>query len=329
MNWAILATGSIARQFGGGLKVSQTGSLKAVGSRTIEGARKFADQFGGTPYEGYQAAIDDPAVDAVYVALPHHLHSEWTIKAARAGKAVLCEKPFTLTHAEAERTLEEVDKAGVFFMEAFMYRCHPQTLKVMELIGSGEIGRVEMVNSEFGFAASPDWNNFRTVNACGAGALMDVGCYCVSYARMVFGAEPTRLDYAARIGAKGYDEVGTGSLAFDGGRFSHFGTAFHLNLANHAVIYGTEGRIEVDEPWKARPGGKIRVYGTGDSAPRLELDISGSNDALYGYEADEVAACRGKKQSTRVPWSDTLGQIKALDALRASAGLVFEGESNR
>lgn len=329
LNWAILGTGSIARQFGGGLKVCQSGQLATVGSRTQESAQKFADQFGGKAYGSYQEAIDDPNVDAVYIALPHHLHSEWTIKTAQAGKMVLCEKPFTLTHAEAERTLEAVEKAGVFFMEAFMYRCHPQTIAVKKMVDEGKIGRVQMVNSEFGFAASADWDNFRTVNAYGAGALMDVGCYCLSYARLIFGQEPTHLDYSAHIGTKKYDEVGVGNLTFGGNQFSHFGTAFHLNLENKAIIYGAEGHIVVDDPWKVRPGSKVSIYSAREKTPVEVLDLSTTNDELYAHEADEVARCAGKRESERVRWADTLGQMKALDQLRKCAGLVFEGEETR
>ncbi len=329
LNWAILATGSIARQFAGGLRASQTGTLTAVGSRSLESAQKFADEFGGRAYASYQEAIDDPRVDAVYIALPHHMHSEWTIKTAQAGKMILCEKPFTLTHPEAQRTLEAVDKAGVFFMEAFMYRCHPQTIAVKKMVDEGKIGKPEMVNSEFGFAAGEGWDNFRTVNAFGAGALMDVGCYCLSYARLVFGTEPTSLSYSARIGKNKYDEVGVGTLSFSDGRYSHFGTAFHLALANQAIVYGTEGHLVVDDPWKVRPGSKVRLYKPYSLEPYETHDFSTSNDMLYAHEADEVAACVGKKESSRVTWADTLGQMQALDQLRASAGLKFDGEEAR
>src|SRR5579883_188069 len=161
LGWGILATGGISRQFAGGLRASKTGELKAVGSRTDESAAKFTAEFGGKPYGSYDAVLADPDVQAVYIGLPHHMHSEWTIKAAQAGKAILCEKPFTLNKIEAERALAEVKKQGVFFMEAFMYRCHPQTLKVLDLIKSGVIGTPQMIDAEFGFSASREWNNSR------------------------------------------------------------------------------------------------------------------------------------------------------------------------
>src|SRR5476649_2381220 len=177
LNWGILATGGIARQFAGGLKASKTGTLTAVGSRTIESAQKFTDQFGGKPYGSYAEVLEDPSVDAVYIALPHHMHYDWTIKCAEAGKAILCEKPFTLNALEATRALNEVRKHKVFFMEAFMYRCHPQILKLRELLAEKVIGDVKAVNSEFAFAAGKGWENFRTDGTLGGGGLMDVGTY--------------------------------------------------------------------------------------------------------------------------------------------------------
>src|SRR5687768_8676379 len=151
LNWGILATGGIARQFAGGLKVSKTGKLVAVGSRTLESATSFCEKFGGQPYGSYDEVLQDPNVQAAYIALPHHMHMEWTIRCAQAGKAILCEKPFTLDLAEAETALKVVKARGVFFMEAFMYRCAPQTRKLVELLQSGVIGRVRNMNSEFGY----------------------------------------------------------------------------------------------------------------------------------------------------------------------------------
>lgn len=153
VRWGILATGSIARAFAAGLRESESGVLAAVGSRSLEKAVAFAGEFGGSAYSSYQGVLEDPDVDAVYIATPHHLHAENTIAAAQAGKAILCEKPFTLTFAAAERAIEAVRRAGVFFMEAFMYRCHPQTRQAREWLRNGAIGRILQVDAEFGFAA--------------------------------------------------------------------------------------------------------------------------------------------------------------------------------
>lgn len=328
LKWGILATGGISKQFAGGLAAAKTGALVRVGSRTMESAKEFAATFGGRP-GGYEDVLSDPEVEAVYIGLPHHMHSEWTIKAAQAGKAILCEKPFTLNKPEAVRALAEVKKAGVFFMEAFMYRCHPQTLKILELIRAGRIGEPKMVAAEFGFKGPENWDNFRAVNALGGGALMDVGVYPVSFSRMIFGAEPDRVEYTAVIGAKGYDEIGTGILHFPGGRTAHFGTAVHLTLRNQATVHGTEGHIVVEDPWKVRSGTKLHVFKPWEREPAESFDLGDTNDALYAHEADTVAEFLSRAESPRMTIADTLGNMDTLDRLRVSAGLRFEGEENR
>jgi predicted dehydrogenase len=314
-----MATGRIAHQFAGGVKASKTGELVAVGSRSVESAQTFCDQHGGKPYGSYQALLDDSTVDAVYIATPHHMHAEWTIKAAQAGKGVLCEKPFTLNLAEAEEALGAVRKAGVFFMEAFMYRCHPQTLKVVELVRTGALGEVTMIASEFGFNAARDWDNFRLDGAVGGGALMDVGAYCVSFSRLIAGAEPTRSSYFASITDRRYDETGSGCLLFPGGISAHFGTAVHQHLENKARVYGPKGMLEIDAPWKCF--GAMRIIR--DLEVVEEWDLSSSNDALYAHEADAVAEYFESKECPHMSIADTLGNMRTIDELKKSAGLKF------
>jgi predicted dehydrogenase len=323
LKWGILATGGIARQFAGGLKASKTGSLAAVGSRTSEKAQKFADEYGGTAYGSYEAVLSDPNVDAVYIATPHHLHSEWTIKCAEAKKAILCEKPFTLNAIEAKKALDEVRKHQVFFMEAFMYRCHPQTLKVAELVRQGAIGEVQMVQAEFGFAAGRDWDNFRADGALGGGGLMDVGTYCVSFSRLIAGCEPTKTDYAASITAKGYDEYGAGVMHFPNGIVAYFGTGIHCQLKNDATVYGTEGKIHIPNPWKCSDGGATLQQ---NGKPAEALEFKSTNDELYALEADTVAQFVDGLECPYMTWQDTLDNMTVLDSLRASAGLHFASE---
>ena len=323
IRWGILATGGIARQFASGLPTSKTGVLKAVGSRTLESATKFTTQFGGKPYASYEEVLSDPEVDAVYIATPHHLHAEWTIKTAQAGKAILCEKPFTLNALEAERTLAEVKKAGVFFMEAFMYRVHPQTLKVKELIQSGAIGRPLVVSAEFGFAASRDWGNFRADGAVGGGGLMDVGTYCTSFAQLVAGEEADKANYVAEITDKGYDAFGSGSLQFPSGLTAAFSSGIHANLTNDARVYGEGGSIHVSSPWKCSSSTvTLKRAGKDDET----FDFDSSNDELYGIEADAVAAYITADENPNMTIAETLANMRTLDKLRASAGLVFDAE---
>lgn len=324
LRWGILATGSIARQFAGGLRVSKTGELAAVGSRTMATAKKFADEYGGKPYGAYEDVLEDPNVDAVYIATPHHMHMDWTIRAAKAGKGILCEKPFTLNALEAEKALAAVRESGVFFMEAFMYRCHPQTVKLVELVRDGAIGKPLMVNSEFGFQASKDWTNFRAEGALGGGGLMDVGSYCVSLSRLVAGEEPSSVYYSALIGPKGYDETGSGCMGFPGGMNAHFGTGIHVQLANDARIYGETGWIAIESAWKVYEGSKMSLFRSGHETEHYEMGCT--NGELYAYEADAVAENWEARECPYMGVEDTLGQMRTLDGLRRSAGLTFDAE---
>lgn len=318
IRWGILATGSIARSFAKGVAESATGELVASASRSKEKAEKFAEEFGGRAHEGYDALLADPEVDAVYIASPHHLHKEHTVMTARAGKAILCEKPFTLNLAEAEEAIAAVRAADVFFMEAFMYRLTPQSDRIREIVRNGEIGEILQVNAEFGFAAGRDWGNFRADGAVGGGGLMDVGTYCVSFSRMAFGAEPEEAIYRAEITDKGYDAVGAGLLVFPGARVAHFGTGIHANLRNDAVIYGTEGRLEVPSPWFC--SGDLTLHRNGKEVEKISVPGARS---LYAIEADTVAAHLEAKEAPAMTVADTLGNMRALDMLRASAGLRF------
>jgi predicted dehydrogenase len=322
LRWGILGTGSIARQFARGLKVSKTGSLVAVGSRSLDTAKAFAAEHGGVGVGSYAEVLASSDVDAVYIATPHHLHLEHTIAVARAGKGILCEKPFVLSRREAEMALTEVERAGGFFMEAFMYRCHPQTLKVQEILASGRLGEIQHVHAEFGFRAMPGWKGFRTDALLGGGALMDVGTYCVNFSRLVSGEEPVSARYEATL-RDGYDVAGAGVLRFPGGMTAAFGCAFNTQLQNRAVVYGDAANLSIDWPWKCARGA-VQVWEAGAVVEQYELGTS--NDELCAFEADAVAASFEARQSPRVSWADTLGQASALDQLRESGGLVRIGQ---
>lgn len=322
VRWGILATGNIARAFAAGLRESRTGELRAVGSRSKEKAGEFAAEFGGEPYGSYEAVLADPEVDAVYIATPHHLHAENTIAAAQAGKAILCEKPFTLTVADTERAIAAVRAAGVFFMEAFMYRCHPQTRQAREWLRNGAIGRIVQINAEFGFAASRDWANFRTDGRVGGGGLMDVGTYCVSFARMAVGEEPIEAYYEADVTERGYDASGAGVLRFPGGAVAHFGTGIHVALRNDVTVYGEEGRLHIEQPWKCAGGAMTLTRG--DRMETVTADTS--NPGLYAIEADAVAQYIERRECPYMTIEDTIGNSRCLERLRSSGGLRWGDE---
>jgi predicted dehydrogenase len=324
LKWGILATGGIARQFAGGLKVSKTGELAAVGSRTLESAEGFCEKYGGKPYGSYDEVLADPEVQAVYIALPHHMHYDWTIKTAQAGKGILCEKPFTLNALEARGALDEVAKHGVFFMEAFMYRCIEQTQKARQLVLDGAIGELQAINAEFSFGAGKSWENFRTQGDLGGGGLMDVGSYCVSFARYLTGEEPDVACYLPKLSERGYDEWGSGAMRFPGGVTCHFAAGVHCNMRNHVLIYGTGGWIEIEAPWKAYKGNKMILHAHDKEPETFDLGIT--NDELYAAEADAVAEYFEAGECPHMTPADTLGQMRALDMLRESAGMKFAAE---
>ena len=325
LRWGILATGSIANQFAEGLAVCNSGKLVAVGSRTIERATEFCAKHGGTPYGSYAEVYNNPEVDAVYIATPHHTHMDDTIAVAKAGKGILCEKPFTLNAIEATRALAAVKEANVFFMEAFMYRCTKQTAQIREWITSGVIGEVKMVNAEFAFQASEDWANFRNDPALGGGGLMDVGAYCVSIARLAFGEEPIDATYISQKSAKGVDWIGSGQLRFSNDRTAIFATGVGIVCDNGASIYGDKGRIVIEDPWKQRTGAKLHRYEKYTLAETVDLSIT--NAELYAAEADAVAQFFDAKECPWVTVEDTMQQMRTLDRLRKSAGIVFGNEA--
>ena len=319
LRWAIIGAGNIAGAFANGLKVSQTGVLTSVGSRSLDKASQFAGEHGGTPYGSYEEAVTATDVDAVYIALPHTGHEEWTIRCARAGKHVLCEKPFTLNFASAERAIAVVKEEGVFFAEAFMYRMHPQTQKIKELVDSGAIGDVRHIHAEFSFHAGEDWDNFRAVRTEGGGGLMDVGTYCVSAIRHYFGREPERCEFAFVPAGDGYDGSSAGMLVFEGGRTGTFSSGVHLNNKNDLRIYGTTGHIEVESPWFCKGRVIVRPNG-GDEVVHGPFEVADT----YANEADRCFEFLAAKEVPEMTIEDTLNNMRTLDALRKSGGLSFE-----
>ncbi|HSH08777.1 MAG TPA: Gfo/Idh/MocA family oxidoreductase, partial [Oceanipulchritudo sp.] len=261
LSWGIIGTGAIARAFAHGLKQSASGRLVAVGSRSSETAEAFARENGVPGHHGsYEALLADEKVQAVYISTPHPFHAEWAIKAAEAGKHVLCEKPMALNAWQAQVIIEAARRNGVFLAEAFMYRCHPQTAKLAELIRSGAIGQVRMIRASFGFGGgdriNPESRLFK--NALGGGGILDVGCYAVSGARLIAGAaiglpfdNPDQVVGSGQVGETGVDEWAAAVLHFKSGITAQVSTAIRTTLDNLIEVYGSEGTITVPDPWVA------------------------------------------------------------------------------
>jgi len=233
LTWGLLATGGIAHAFARGLATSATGELLACGSRTQESADRFGEEFSlPRRYGSYQALLADPDVQAIYVSTPHPLHAEWAIRAARAGKHVLCEKPLGMNEREARRIIAAAREHDVFLMEAFMYRCHPQTARLVELLREGLIGAVRVIQATFSFAGSSDLGGRHLNKALGGGGILDVGCYCTSMSRLIAGvatggeiAEPLELKGTAHLGPEdGVDEYALAVARFPGGILAELAT---------------------------------------------------------------------------------------------------------
>src|SRR4051812_26289914 len=251
--WGIIGTGAIATTFANGLKHAKTGKLIAIGSRSQASADKFGDEFAldrAKRFASYDALLADPNVQAVYVAPPHPFHAEWAIKAAEAKKHVLVEKPIGINAAEAMAIIEAATLNDVFLMEAFMYRCHPQTAKLVELIRSRMIGDVRVISATFSFHAgfNPDSRIFS--NALAGGGILDVGCYPVSISRLIAGAaqgkdfaDPIEVKGSGHLGQTGVDEWAIGTLKFAGDIVAQVATGVSVNQDNTLRVYGSEGRI--------------------------------------------------------------------------------------
>ena len=335
IRWGILGPGTIARTFAGALARSRNGRLVAVGARDPARVDYAAAFPGARVVAGYQALLDDPEVEAVYIATPHPQHAEWAIKAAAAGKHALVEKPIGLTAREAEAVFDAAREAGTFMAEAFMYRVHPQTARLLALIGEGLIGEVRAIKSSFGFALDFDPTHRLYANELAGGGILDVGCYPVSMARLIAGAvagkpflEPVKVAGTAYLGRTGVDEWAAAILTFPNGIIAEVSCSVSLTQDNVLRVLGTDGRLEVADFWFAsgHEGGIGRIeHIPAEGAPRTyEVREDGW---LYAFEAEATgrairAGC-AELESPGMSWDDTLGNMRVLDKWRADAGLVY------
>lgn len=248
LRWGILSTANIVRKaLIPAIQAAGNGTPVAVASREEDRARKFAQEQGIPRALGsYQALLDDDAVDAIYNPLPNSLHREWSIRAFEAGKHVLCEKPMALDAAECREMAVAAEANGVKLLEAFMYRFHPRTEKVLEMVRTGALGDLKQVRSSFTFPLDRP-EDIRWDPKLGGGALMDVGCYCVNVSRTLAGAEPVEVRAMANFGESGVDEQLAGSLRFQDGFLAHFDCALTMERTQVVQVMGTDGHLRVME----------------------------------------------------------------------------------
>ncbi|MCV2369628.1 aldo/keto reductase [Roseateles oligotrophus] len=345
LNWGIIGAGNISGAFAQGLTQTDSGALVAVASRDAVKAQAFADKHGSLAcppqaHGSYEALLADPAVQAVYIGLPHTEHLHWTVLALRAGKHVLCEKPLGLNHAEAMIAFDEAERAGRLLMEAFMYRCLPQTAKLVELLRAGTIGEVRHIQASFCYSSTPRVGSRTWEASLAGGAILDVGCYPVSMARLIAGvaqgqpfAEPLKLTAMGKLheGASGpVDEWATATLLFPGDIVAQLSTAVRFEQEESLRIGGTQGALVVPNPW----------YGAGAEAgeSRIELYVDEAlaqswtiptDRGLYAYEADAFAQA---VKAAAIPHpamnsADSLANLAVMDRWRQAIGLSYPKEA--
>jgi len=319
LRWGVLGSAQIARVCVlPALTRSRNGKVLALASRSLERAQALAQEHAiPMAYGRYDELLQDPAVEAVYIPLPNHLHREWTLRAIRAGKHVLCEKPLALNAKEAQEMLEAARNAGVLLMEAFMYRFHPRSRRIKALVDQGAIGDPRLIRVAFCFR-HPDPTAIRFQPEMGGGALLDVGCYGVSVARWILGTEPEVVQAGAEYSPSGVDVTTVGLLRFPEGRLAVVEASFVTALQQTYTIVGTDGAIELPHdafvPWEK--DATFHLRGTDDEQGKLET-IPGADEYQLMVEHFSDAAL-GRVRLEFSP-EESLGNMRALDALARAA----------
>ena len=295
-----------------GARQSDEVEVVAVASRDRERATAYARERGiERAYGSYEELLADPKLDAVYVSLPNSLHHEWTMAALAAGKHVLCEKPYTRRPAEVGEAFDAAERAGLVLMEAFMWRHHPQSKQLKELVDGGAVGELRVVRAAFSFTLTRE-SDVRLDAALDGGSLMDVGCYCVSGARLLAG-EPSHVTGQA-VESGGVDLRFTGTLSFPAGPLAHFDCGFDLPDRSELVAAGSEGELAVSDPWHSQTPG-LELRRAGEEPRRLEVEPGNR----YRLQWDNLARAVRGEQAPLLDRADALGQARTIDALYRAA----------
>jgi predicted dehydrogenase len=312
VRWGILSTARINRLFLDGARDSAEVAVTGVASRDLDRAEAFAREYGIERAHGsYEALLADPEVEVVYNPLPNSMHVEWSLRALEAGKHVLCEKPMSRRTSDVERAFDLAERQGLVLMEAFMYRHNPQTKRLVELIGDSAVGRLRAVRAAFSFVAR-DPADVRLSAALDGGALMDVGCYCVSGTRLIAG-EPERVSAEQVIGGDGVDVVLAGTMRFVDDVIGHFDCGLALATRDELEVIGDEGSLFLDDPWHCRtPLIELRRDG---SVERIEIEAADS----YRLEAENLSAAIRGEAAPLLGREDAVGQARAIEALYEAA----------
>jgi predicted dehydrogenase len=319
LRWGILSTANIGmKKVIPGIQKADQCEVLAIASRDMEVARSAADRLGiPETYGSYEDLLADPDVDAVYIPLPNHLHAEWTIASARAGKHVLCEKPLAMDAAEAQTMVDACSSAGVRLMEAFMYRLHPSWEAVRELVASGRMGRLRAVQSWFSYF-NDDPANIRNIAEFGGGALMDIGCYTVNLSRMLFGGEPDRIEASVTRDPDTRVDVLTSAILCFGDDVATFTCSTRAEPDQRVHVFGTQGRISLGIPFNIPPDLPTEVFVTSGGDP----PVSPATETLtfepadqYTIQAERFARAVLDDEPTPIAPEDAIANMRVIEAI--------------
>jgi xylose dehydrogenase (NAD/NADP) len=313
VKWGILSTARINELFLAGVGQSDVVDVVAVASRDATTAEHYARGHSiERAYGSYDALLADPDIEALYISLPNSLHVEWSIRALQAGKHVLCEKPMGRRVPDVERAFDTAEREGRLLMEAFMYRHHPQTRRLAELIAEGVLGRVRMIRSAFSFFEA-DPANVRLLPGLDGGALMDVGCYCVSASRLLAG-EPLRVSAEQALGGDGVDVTFAATMRFADDVIAYFDAGLALADRYELEVIGERGTLFLADPWDcSNPGIDVRLDEGGTR--RVEIE----HVDPYLLEAENLSAAIRGDAPLLLGRADALGQARAIEALYQAA----------
>ncbi|MGZ3871592.1 MAG: Gfo/Idh/MocA family protein [Mucilaginibacter sp.] len=326
IKWGILGAGRIAGKFASDLKLVADAELVAVGSRTQEKADEFGAAFNiKNRHPSYEALVNDPEVDVIYIATPHNLHYENTLLCLQHGKAVLCEKPFAMNSVQARAMIDLARQKKVFLMEALWTKFHPHYIKMQEMIGQGLLGEIGSVLINFGFIPTTPIPARLFDPALGGGTLMDIGIYNVFMAMSVLG-KPHHIEASITPAATGVDEQCAILFKYNNGAMAQLFSSFSANLATEADISGTKGRIRLTSRFY-EPSATIEHY-SGRPDTREIIPVEKEAGFGYQYEARHVNDClkRGLTESDILPFADTLLLMQTLDEIKAIAGIRYPAD---
>ncbi len=328
IKWGILSTGAIAHKFTKALVFNENSIPYAVASRTLEKAENFAKEYGyAKAYGSYEELVKDEDVDVVYIGTPMHSHYEDALLCLNNGKNVFCEKAVTLNSKELEELLRVAKEKNLFFMEAMWMKCNPVFLKALEIVNSGEIGKVEMLKAEFCFRAEYDENNRLFRMDCGGGALLDLAVYTITFATAFLGYKPKEIISNAVFGKSGADFEDIIILRYENGAFASLSSGFNTVGKNNATIIGSNGMITFGEGFNCTE--EFSVFDRENKfvrEVRIEQDFNG-----YEYEIREVERClnKGLLESDLVTHESTAEVMKIMDTCREQWGFKYPNELSK